>query len=165
MVSSPFHILKLRCTKRRSLVWFPSAWTRAQSGYRFQSWWHVLHRWSMLMRVPTTRPTVEARNSIQTIAQREAENTRIQLRKHHQASVKKGKFGKHSSETEGVCIFVDSSSRMTAADPRAIVPETGGQVHRGGGQNSRNYEEAQMKHGQIASLKQLHLCPSPLRHN
>ena len=74
----------------------------------------------MLMRTPTTRPTVEARNSMQTIAQREAENTRVQLRKHHQASVKKGKFGKHSLETEGVCTLVDSSPKMTVADSRAL---------------------------------------------
>jgi len=53
------------------------------------------------IRVPIPKPTVEARNTIQTIAQREAENTRVQLRKHHQASVKKGKFGKHSFEMEG----------------------------------------------------------------
>ena len=72
----------------------------------------------MLMRAPTTRPTVDARNSIQTIAQREAENTRVQLRKHHQASVKKGKFGKHSLEMEAVCVLVESSSKMTVADSR-----------------------------------------------
>jgi len=53
------------------------------------------------IRVPIPKPTVEARNNIQTIAQREAENTRVQLRKHHQTSVKKGKFGKHSLEMEG----------------------------------------------------------------
>lgn len=68
------------------------------------------------MRAPTTRPTVDARNTIQTIAQREAENTRVQLRKYHQASVKKGKFGKHSLEMEGVCVLMESSSKMTVAD-------------------------------------------------
>jgi len=52
------------------------------------------------IRVPIQKPTVEARNSLQTVAQREAENTRVQLRKHFQASVKKGKFGKHSVELE-----------------------------------------------------------------
>jgi ribosome recycling factor len=52
--------------------------------------------------VPLLRPTVETRNSLQTVAQREAENTRVQLRKHHQASIKKGKFGKHSVEMEEV---------------------------------------------------------------
>lgn len=50
----------------------------------------------------TARPTVETRNSLQTVAQREAESTRVQLRKHHQASVKKGKFEKHSIELEEV---------------------------------------------------------------
>jgi len=52
------------------------------------------------IRVPIPKPTVETRNSVQTAAQREAENTRVQLRKHHQASVKKGKFEKRSIEME-----------------------------------------------------------------
>jgi len=52
------------------------------------------------IRIPIPKPTVETRNSLQTVAQREAESTRVQLRKHHQASVKKGKFGKHSIEQE-----------------------------------------------------------------
>ena len=51
---------------------------------------------------PSLRPTVEARNGLQTVAQREAENTRVQLRKHHQTSVKKAKLGKHSIEMEEV---------------------------------------------------------------
>jgi len=56
----------------------------------------------MLTDTLTARPTVETRNSLQTVAQREAESTRVQLRKHHQTSVKKGKFGKHSIELEEV---------------------------------------------------------------
>lgn len=68
----------------------------------------------MLMHTFTARPTVETRNSLQTVAQREAENTRAQLRKHHQASVKKGKFGKHSVEVEEVRVFA-------LVDPEASI--------------------------------------------
>ncbi|KAF9788585.1 ribosome recycling factor [Thelephora terrestris] len=52
------------------------------------------------IRIPIPKPTLETRNSLQTAAQREAENTRVQLRKHHQASVRKGKFEKRSIEMD-----------------------------------------------------------------
>ncbi|KAG0694853.1 ribosome recycling factor domain-containing protein [Suillus ampliporus] len=46
------------------------------------------------------RPTVEARNALAATAQRMAEDTRVQLRKIQQASVKKGDYKKHSVELE-----------------------------------------------------------------
>jgi ribosome recycling factor len=53
-----------------------------------------------------TRPTVEARAALYTAAQRKAEEIRIQIRKQHQVSLKRGKYGKHSIELEEVCAFV-----------------------------------------------------------
>jgi len=47
-----------------------------------------------------TRPTVETRTTLHTTAQREAETTRVQIRKLHQASIKKGKYEKHSPELD-----------------------------------------------------------------
>ena len=97
------------CMTPRLLGSFPNAWTHALSGYQSQSQWTtccVGTYPSVLTHKITTRPTVETRNSLQAVAQREAENTRVQLRKHHQTSVKKGKFGKHSIETEEVRLYL-----------------------------------------------------------
>ena len=38
-----------------------------------------------------------------------AEEVRVQVRKHHQASVKKGKYERHSIELEEVSVLVVSS--------------------------------------------------------
>jgi hypothetical protein len=48
------------------------------------------------------RPTVESRLALYSSAQKQAEEVRVQIRKHHQASVKKGAFKKFSIEIEGV---------------------------------------------------------------
>jgi ribosome recycling factor len=37
------------------------------------------------------------------VLQRQAEDTRVQMRKIHQASLKRGKFVKHSDEINEVC--------------------------------------------------------------
>ncbi|KAG2151183.1 ribosome recycling factor-domain-containing protein [Suillus bovinus] len=55
---------------------------------------------SRTIKIPIPRPTVEARNALTTTAQRMAEDTRVQLRKIQQASVKKGDYKKHSVELE-----------------------------------------------------------------
>ena len=60
------------------------------------------------------RPTVEARNALAATAQRMSEDTRVQLRKIQQASVKKGDYKKHSVELEEVrhdslCHFFSSN--------------------------------------------------------
>ncbi|KAF9071903.1 ribosome recycling factor domain-containing protein [Rhodocollybia butyracea] len=52
------------------------------------------------LRIPVPKPTVEARNVLFTAAQRQGEDTRVQIRKHHQASLKKGKYEKRSVEVE-----------------------------------------------------------------
>ncbi|KAF4607804.1 hypothetical protein EYR40_000139 [Pleurotus pulmonarius] len=52
------------------------------------------------IKIPIPRPTVEARTALYTAATRQAEDSRVQLRKHLQASLKRGKFEKHSVELE-----------------------------------------------------------------
>ncbi|KAF9220755.1 ribosome recycling factor [Gyrodon lividus] len=55
---------------------------------------------SRTIKIPVPKPTVEARNALVSTAQRMAEDVRIQVRKTHQASIKKGKYEKHSIELE-----------------------------------------------------------------
>lgn len=58
----------------------------------------------MLVHSFSSRPTIEARNALTATAQRMAEDTRVQLRKIQQASVKKGDYKKHSVELEEVSL-------------------------------------------------------------
>jgi len=55
---------------------------------------------SRTIKIPIPKPTVEARSALYTAANRKAEEIRVQIRKHHQASLKRGKYGKHSIELE-----------------------------------------------------------------
>jgi len=48
------------------------------------------------------RPTVEARGALYTAAHRKAEEIRVQIRKQHQPSIKRGKYQKHSIELDEV---------------------------------------------------------------
>ncbi|KAJ8701019.1 hypothetical protein PTI98_003987 [Pleurotus ostreatus] len=52
------------------------------------------------IKIPIPRPTVEARTAAYTAATRQAEESRVQLRKQLQASLKRGKFEKRSVEME-----------------------------------------------------------------
>ncbi|KAI6144758.1 ribosome recycling factor domain-containing protein [Pisolithus tinctorius] len=52
------------------------------------------------IKIPIPRPTVEARTALVSNAQRLAEDARVQIRRVHQASVKKGKYEKHSVEID-----------------------------------------------------------------
>ncbi|PPQ82525.1 hypothetical protein CVT25_007134 [Psilocybe cyanescens] len=52
------------------------------------------------IKVPIPKPTVEARKELFTVAKRKAEEIRVQIRKHHAASLKRGKYEKHSIELE-----------------------------------------------------------------
>lgn len=52
-----------------------------------------------------SRPTVDARAALYTTAHRQAEDTRIQIRKQHAVSVKRGKWEKRSIELEEVGFF------------------------------------------------------------
>ncbi|KAI6039629.1 ribosome recycling factor domain-containing protein [Pisolithus marmoratus] len=55
---------------------------------------------SRTIRIPVPKPTVEARTALVSNAQRLAEDARVQIRRVHQASVKKGKYEKHSVELD-----------------------------------------------------------------
>ncbi|KAL0578873.1 hypothetical protein V5O48_003106 [Marasmius crinis-equi] len=52
------------------------------------------------IKVPIPKPTVEARQTLVKAAQMQAEDSRVQIRKHHQASLKKGKYERTSVEFE-----------------------------------------------------------------
>ncbi|EGO03553.1 hypothetical protein SERLA73DRAFT_175063 [Serpula lacrymans var. lacrymans S7.3] len=52
------------------------------------------------IKIPIPKPTVDARKALTTSAQRLAEDSRVQIRKLQQASVKKGKYEKHSVELD-----------------------------------------------------------------
>ncbi|KAG8216569.1 ribosome recycling factor domain-containing protein [Butyriboletus roseoflavus] len=55
---------------------------------------------SRTLKIPIPKPTVEGRNAFVFTASRMAEDVRVQIRKHHQASIKKGKYEKHSVELD-----------------------------------------------------------------
>ncbi|THH13298.1 hypothetical protein EW146_g6909 [Bondarzewia mesenterica] len=52
------------------------------------------------IKIPIPKPTVESRLALYNSAARQAEEMRTQVRKHHQASMKKGKYTKHSVELQ-----------------------------------------------------------------
>ena len=68
------------------------------------------------IRIPIPKPTVDARKAVAAAAIKQAEETRQQLRKAHQAGVKKGKFERHSIEMEEVCRICSAVCRMNVAD-------------------------------------------------
>ncbi|TFK67588.1 ribosome recycling factor [Pluteus cervinus] len=53
---------------------------------------------SRTIKIPIPRPTVEARLQAYTATQRKAEEVRVQIRKQHQTSLKRGKYEKRSVE-------------------------------------------------------------------
>ncbi|PPQ65997.1 hypothetical protein CVT26_010657 [Gymnopilus dilepis] len=55
---------------------------------------------SRTIKVPLPRPTIEARKEIFAAAKRKAEEIRVQIRKQHAASLKRGKYEKRSVELE-----------------------------------------------------------------
>ncbi|KAF6753705.1 ribosome recycling factor domain-containing protein [Ephemerocybe angulata] len=52
------------------------------------------------IKVSIPKPTVESRHALYTAAKKKAEEIRTQVRKQHSASLKRGKFEKHSIELE-----------------------------------------------------------------
>jgi hypothetical protein len=65
---------------------------------------------------------VDARHALYAAAKRKAEEMRVQIRKQHSLSLKRGKFEKHSVELEEVCVF-EPFLRQGHSD-LVIVPET-----------------------------------------
>jgi len=55
---------------------------------------------SRTIKIPVPKPTVEARLALYTSAQRHAEDSRVHIRKQHQASLKKGAYKKHAPEID-----------------------------------------------------------------
>ncbi|KAJ7275099.1 ribosome recycling factor domain-containing protein [Mycena rebaudengoi] len=52
------------------------------------------------IKIPIPKPTVESNMALVTGAHRKSEDVRVQIRKIHQASLKRGKYEKHSIELE-----------------------------------------------------------------
>ncbi|KAJ7232979.1 ribosome recycling factor domain-containing protein, partial [Mycena haematopus] len=55
---------------------------------------------SRTIKIPIPKPTVESNTAMVTAASRQAEDVRVQIRKLHQASLKRGNYKKHSIEIE-----------------------------------------------------------------
>ncbi|KAF8189933.1 ribosome recycling factor domain-containing protein [Mycena galopus ATCC 62051] len=55
---------------------------------------------SRTIKIPIPKPTVESNTAMVTAASRKAEDVRVQIRKLHQTSVKRGNYKKHSIELE-----------------------------------------------------------------
>ncbi|TFK21728.1 ribosome recycling factor [Coprinopsis marcescibilis] len=55
---------------------------------------------SLTIKVPIPKPTIEARHDLYNGAKKKAEEIRMQVRKQHTLSLKRGKFEKHSVEIE-----------------------------------------------------------------
>lgn len=52
--------------------------------------------------IRAVRPTIDARKELYAAAKKKAEEIKVQVRKHHAASLKRGKYEKHSIELEEV---------------------------------------------------------------
>ncbi|CAL1709042.1 unnamed protein product [Somion occarium] len=53
---------------------------------------------SRTIKIPMAKPTVETRQAFYATASKQAEEFRVQIRKHHQAFLKKGAYGKRAPE-------------------------------------------------------------------
>ena len=73
---------------------------------KYVKWNYDFLLYSSLTLIFTPRPTVDARAELAKSAAKLAEDTRVQLRRAEQTSVKKGKYGKHSIEIEEVHLML-----------------------------------------------------------
>jgi ribosome recycling factor len=64
---------------------------------------------ALILTYPSSRPTVEARLAAYSNASKLAEEARVQIRRQHQTSVKKGKYARHSTEYHEVGAFLEAS--------------------------------------------------------
>ncbi|KAJ7136082.1 ribosome recycling factor domain-containing protein [Mycena epipterygia] len=55
---------------------------------------------SRTIKIPIPKPTLESTAALVTAAHRKSEDVRVQIRKHHQSSLKRGNYKKHSIELE-----------------------------------------------------------------
>jgi hypothetical protein len=58
------------------------------------------------------RQTVQARLAAYSNASKQAEDARVQIRRHCQASMKKGKYAKHSVEHDEVSVDIRTAFRF-----------------------------------------------------
>ncbi|KAF5318638.1 hypothetical protein D9619_010953 [Psilocybe cf. subviscida] len=65
------------------------------------------------IKVPIPKPTIDARKELYNAAKKKAEEIKVQVRKHHAASLKRGKYEKHSIELEEFQKLTDKYVRET----------------------------------------------------
>ncbi|PBK65713.1 ribosome recycling factor [Armillaria solidipes] len=70
------------------------------------------------LRIPVPKPTLDAKSSVVAAAGKKAEEARVQCRKLHQTSVKKGKYEKRSVELE---VFQDLLDKYVAEIDKILV--------------------------------------------
>ncbi|KAK0490403.1 ribosome recycling factor [Armillaria novae-zelandiae] len=70
------------------------------------------------LRIPVPKPTLDAKSSVVTAAGKKAEEARVQCRKLHQTSVKKGKYEKRSVELE---VFQDLLDKYVSEIDKILV--------------------------------------------
>ncbi|KAK0191871.1 ribosome recycling factor domain-containing protein [Armillaria mellea] len=70
------------------------------------------------LRIPVPKPTLDAKSSVVTAAGKKAEDARVQCRKLHQASVKKGKYERRSIELE---VFQDLLDKHVAEIDKILM--------------------------------------------
>ncbi|PBK65720.1 ribosome recycling factor [Armillaria solidipes] len=70
------------------------------------------------LRIPVPKPTLDAKSSVVAAAGKKAEEARVQCRKLHQASLKKGKYEKRSVELE---VFQDLLDKYVAEIDKILV--------------------------------------------
>lgn len=86
------------------------------------------------------RATVDARNTMLTTVQRQAEDVRQQIRKQHSASIKKGNYKKRDPELEEVRLFRSTTPSGLAADVACAVSRAHEPVPGGGRQGASEHE-------------------------
>ncbi|KAF9447687.1 ribosome recycling factor [Macrolepiota fuliginosa MF-IS2] len=77
------------------------------------------------IKIPIPKPTVDARKELFNVAKRKAEEIRVQIRKQHQTSLKRGKFEKHSIEQEEFQKLTDQNIADVDATLASLQKATG----------------------------------------
>ncbi|KAI0032589.1 ribosome recycling factor domain-containing protein [Vararia minispora EC-137] len=78
------------------------------------------------VRIPIPKPTVEARQAQYAAAARTAEDTRSQMRRHFDASIKKGGYNKRSAEHEAFHKLLEDHIAEVNASLASLKKATGG---------------------------------------
>jgi hypothetical protein len=70
-----------------------------------------------------SRPTVEARLAAYSNASKLAEDVRVHIRRQHQASLKKGKYSRHSTEHQEVSTYFKGFPCIKKRNEYVITPQ------------------------------------------